>query len=292
MRMWFAVAVLLATAAPASAKAVDVFFYSGQSNASGRATTGYVPDARDAQTLYYYRTDGPGPHDVTSGGEFTILGPLDTGYYGAEVRMGRALVDEGFAPAIIKISDGGTSLAGGWTSRRDGVWWSHWKSDVADAMSDLEAQGYTINVRAFFWMQGESDADAYHGPNYAENLRYFVEDSRAYLATLGYASSDMAFVTALIQDFNPPHSKTVRNAQVQVMETVKHGGWFDTADLNLLDDIHFDAAGVDTLGRRFVDEYLTVLNAPEPSSLGLLLSALAIVSCRCSRSIKHPHSRA
>jgi len=268
-----ATVVLALLASSLNAEEIDVFFYSGQSNASGRISTGYTPDARDGQVMYYYRTDGPSTQDVTSLGTFTTLAPLQTGYYGAEISMGRGMVDSGYNPAIIKISDGGTSLAGGWTSRRNGVWWNHWKNDGADALADLEAQGHTVNVRAFFWMQGESDAHETKTSNfrYEDDLTFFVQDTRDYLGTLGYETANVAFITALIQDFNPPHSNIVRNAQINVMDTVENGGWFDTADLDLMDDIHFDANAVEILGDRFVNEFQSLTHTPEPSTFGLFL---------------------
>lgn len=133
----------------AHAATVDVFFLAGQSNASGRVSSGYVSDPRDAQVQYYYRTDGPPANNVTSGGEFTTLGPLGSGFYGPEITMGRQLVDFGYNPAIIKVSDGGTSLAVDWNSQTSGPWWTNWQNDAAAALSELVADGDTPVLRGF-----------------------------------------------------------------------------------------------------------------------------------------------
>jgi len=53
---------------PVSAAVIDVFFMAGQSNMSGRASSGYVVDPRDSQVSYYYRSDGPPANNETSGG--------------------------------------------------------------------------------------------------------------------------------------------------------------------------------------------------------------------------------
>ena len=268
-----------------SAAVIDVFFLSGQSNASGRNSTGLsLPDLRDAQVQYYYRTDGPWDNDQTSGGNFTTLQPLPTGFYGPEMTLGRGLVDLGYNPAIIKVSDGGQSLADGWNSSgAGGTWWNHWKSDVADALSDLAGGGDTVNLRGFLWMQGESDANDVGRANaYQSNFETFTTDVYSYLNGLGYDASGMQFVTALIDDdlAGSDYEATVRAAQQAVMNNLSPGSCFDTKDLSQQgDNLHFDAAGSQAVGDLFAASIAS--SVPEPSSLSMIgLAAVLTVLSR------------
>ncbi len=262
------------------AENIDVFLFAGQSNASGRVSTGYVADPRDAQVRYYYRTDGPADQDVNSGA-FATLKPLTTGYYGPEITMGRALIDQGYNPAIIKVSDGGTSLASHWNSRTNGTWWNNWKSTVATSLAQLINAGHTVNIRGFFWLQGETDAgNQASANNYQSNFQNLTSDVKAFLNSLGHDASDMAYVTALIH--NPSGSAqyvpAVRDAQQAVMESLPLGGWFDTNDLTTPDNLHFNAAGVAAIGTRFAQTYSSVV--PEPSCLMLALAGGTILTRR------------
>jgi len=285
------------TSIQTSAETIDVFFLAGQSNASGRVYSGYTEDARDSQVLYYYQSDGPSAANVTSGGEFTTLQPLpaateygyDSGFYGPEITLGRALVDQGYNTAIIKVSDGGTNLRDDWNPNGSGTentMWLDWQSQVANALSTLNSEGYTINLRAFFWYQGESDADnAYYSSVYETYFTSFTTEVYAYLGDLGYDSSNMQFVTALIHEdgaYAATDGSEVRAAQQSVMDTLDLGAWFDTSDLTLQsDNMHLDASSIQTVGERFASTYAAAV--PEPASFALGLGFAAMLTIAFSK---------
>lgn len=58
--------------------------------------------------------------------------------------------------AIIKISDGGTSLQVDWNSRRDSgnVWWQHWVNDTTEAIGQLKAMGYSPVLKVLAGFKG------------------------------------------------------------------------------------------------------------------------------------------
>ncbi len=274
------------------AESIDIFFLAGQSNASGRVHTGYTEDPRDAQVMYYYQTDGPSSNDTTSGGEFTTLQPIDTGYYGPEITLGRALVDQGYNTAIIKVTDGGTNLRDDWNPNGSGTentMWLDWQSQVANALSTLDTEGYTINLRGFFWYQGESDADnTYYSSVYETYFTTFTTEVYSYLSGLGYDTSSMQFVTALIHEdgnYGETDGTVVRAAQQNVMDNMELGSYFDTSDLTLQeDDMHLDAYSIQTVGERFADSYAAAVPEPKTCALGLgLAAALAIAAPRKRR---------
>jgi len=272
-----------------SAESIDVFFLAGQSNASGRVDTGYTADPRDADVQYYYQSDGPSANNVTSGGVFTSLQPLATGYYGPEITLGRALVDQGYNTAIIKVSDGGTNLRDDWNPNGSGTentMWLDWQSQVANALNLLETGGNTINLRGFFWYQGESDADnAYYASVYETYFTTFTNEVYDYLDGLGYDSSNMQFVTALIHEdgaYAATDGSEVRAAQQSVMNTMALGSWFDTSDLTLqADNMHLDATSIQITGERFASTYAAAV--PEPASFALGLGFASMLTMALSK---------
>ena len=273
-----------------SAATVDVFFLAGQSNASGRATTGYTYDSRDDQVAYHYYTDGGGTFDSDG---FTTISPMTSGYYGSEVAIGRELISSGYNPAIIKVSKGGQSLAinGHWNtvSTSSTSTWQIWKSEVSSALSTILANGDTPILRAFFWNQGETDADNETYANaYEANFNQLVVDVFAELTD--YGSDKMQFITALTHStygINTPldYADTVRDAQQNIMNAQSNYHYFDTNDISdtgqynestnpdgmMGDHLHFNGAGLDEIGSRFVNTYLA--SVPEPSATSILFIA-------------------
>ncbi|MCP5524706.1 MAG: hypothetical protein H7A46_24530 [Verrucomicrobiales bacterium] len=227
----------------------DIVILCGQSNASGRVSQGYEALPGDAAIPFHYDTDGPVWFRASSAG-WTTLHPIpETGVYGPEIAMGRHLAGAGWAPCVIKVSRGSTSLAENWHNNDGGgEMWDLWQSEVRDALGSLEADGATI--RAIVWMQGENDATRLEwSDSYAANLKKLRGDMLQYLASLGWNSSSTLFVCGRVLD-NQPHSAEVRLAQTQQEVAV------DTDDLNTLDGVHYDADSVAVLGTRFADAIL------------------------------------
>ncbi|MGE9296293.1 MAG: sialate O-acetylesterase [Puniceicoccales bacterium] len=240
-----------------TSRVIDVFLLAGQSNMSGRVDTGFAPDPRDAECLYYYRTDGPATSDVDSGGQFQELSTLASGYYGPEITMARNLVDKGYRVAVIKVSDGGRSLDVDWNSTTYGIWWKNWLSEVNFALSELERMGYIVRLRGFLWLQGETDAsNAGRAANYEDNFIDLLANVNAQLTAWGYDVSTMERVCALIRTQSGAHAETVRDAQITVMDASADACWFDTDDLSMQpDNLHYDAAGIQAIGVRFAEPF-------------------------------------
>ena len=257
---------------------IDVFFIAGQSNAAGRITENPAdsnrenflpvpPNTNDVLVQYYYNTDGPASiDDQTSGQNFTTLRSLpNTGYYGPEISAGRQLVELGYNPAIIKITEGGTNLAADWNSRDGGELWQRWASEVGVALNELSSQGAEVRLRGFLWLQGESDSgtgNSGRARNYEARFSSLVEDVYGVLGTgasdanvangttngLGYDTSELEFVTALIhprvspeglanfgngiEPFNITNRIAVRNAQMAVSNEASNRSFFETVHLD------------------------------------------------------------
>ena len=235
---------------------VDVFFLAGQSNMSGRVADGFEATPWDDEILYNFVSDGPSQSNRRSEG-FTSLGPLDTGFYGPEITIGRRLLAEGYAPVLVKVSDGGPSLADAWNSGDGGRMWRTWVAIARQSLEALEAQGRDIRLRGFFWLQGETDAlDPTDADAYGGRFRRFVSDVHWTLTELGWNTEQMRFVTALIRDSpNLPHADLVRRAQVDTMLSMRLGEWFDTDRLETFDRLHYSSASIAIIGEQFVEGF-------------------------------------
>ncbi len=251
----------------------DVFFLGGQSNASGRNNTGYVSQPVDAMTPYYYDTDGPAGSPTGASG-WTTMGPLSNGYYGSEIEASRQLRSQGYNPAFIKVSIGGTNLHTQWESP-SGSMWSKWQTTQSDALAALTANGHTYDMKAYFWMQGETDAaNATHASNYAVNFNQFVTDTRSVLG-----EPDLPFVTALVREDGAVGRTTVADAQRAVMDGIVNGRYFSTNDFGMKsDNVHYNVDGINAMGEGFALGFESV---PEPSStIMVILGGLAFVVVR------------
>ncbi|MEM7393487.1 MAG: sialate O-acetylesterase, partial [Verrucomicrobiota bacterium] len=149
----------------------DLVIHCGQSQLRGEACC-FTPESADTNILYYMgRADGPPGMYHSSGGDWTTLGPTPNGYWGPEVSSSRQRHAAGENVAVFKYSQGGTSLNVDWNSRTGGFMWNNMTASLIDAVTDLEGMGHDINLRAFFWVQGGSDANQSAAANaYAGNL--------------------------------------------------------------------------------------------------------------------------
>jgi cysteine-rich repeat protein len=284
VRRAFAIAILclLGRAAVAGADPVQVVILAGQSNAVGYGSdANLLPPALYApQTdVRFWFDEGsffsiPNPSlRIDSGDAFvplkfqsdpsglTFAGPVDG--FGSEIKLGRLLADAFLADvAIVKFAVSGSSLAVDWNPATPGSFYHQMQNDVAGALAALAAAGDSGQVAAFFWMQGEADAQT--GPAaaaYEANLTSFIAQVRA-----DFGSAALPFVLGRINVnidtsccFSFPFKDAVRTAQANVAGAVPGTVMVDTDDLPLIaDNLHFTAAGQLALGERFANAYLAL----------------------------------
>jgi hypothetical protein len=110
-------------------------------------------------------------------------------------------------------------------------------------------------------MQGERDALEKHGEVYAESLKGLVRQLSADLKR-----DDVNVVIGRINDYSMdnkshPHWTLVRDAQVRAAKELPRAAWVDTDDLNGgKNDIHATKEGYDTLGKRFAEQAIALIN--------------------------------
>lgn len=174
---------------------------------------------------------------------------------------------------VVKDAQGGQPI------RR---WYKKWKpakGDEPKATGDLydrlmtkvnvTIEGKNIQTVTFVWMQGERDAREKHGQVYAASFKGLLDQLRQDLGR-----KDINFVIGRISDFDMgnkryPHWTKVRKAQVAVAQADPRGEWVDTDDLNdgknrkgkqISNDLHYSVQGYKTLGKRFADKAIALIN--------------------------------
>ncbi len=303
IKLLAACALFAGTTCAVHAEVIDVFLLAGQSNMAGFVNTGYTHDTRDDNVRYFFHTEYDFNSVQTKSTAFTPLAPIETtGFYGPEIMLGRALIDGGLNPAIVKVSFGGTSLSTAWNSRASSgnAWWQNWKDATATALGQLTADGHTVNIRGFFWLQGESDAgNQTMADAYETHFTHLTADVASYLNGLGYGTDEMVYITALIHHpgGGMPHAPVVRTAQMNVMNALDRGAYFDTSDLERMPahyhpfrgqpgiygglypaNLHFGESANNTIGMRFAETYFSVV--PEPSSAMLVIGVGLLFAMR------------
>lgn len=146
------------------AKQVDLFILAGQSNMQGwRSDAAAYP--RDTHKLdqtipFYFEA----LHYSSSSKHWQTLAPqrghFVKGHFGPEVSLARALKQAHLNPAIFKYSSGGSSIKTDWKGPGGHGLYDDMVKNLKLAINELKAQGNTVNIRAFIWIQGESDADS------------------------------------------------------------------------------------------------------------------------------------
>jgi len=163
--------------------AYDTVILAGQSNARGTALLSMLASP--------YETPYPGVrlYDSTPfyhrSREWGDLGPVTSSAnygYGCELSLGRDLdADAGWPNvAIYKCAEGSTSLTSDWAPATVGQNWDELTDVYARAVACLPNAGDSLNVRAFIWIQGESDTVVEaHSLAYEANLTAFIAAVRA-----------------------------------------------------------------------------------------------------------------
>jgi hypothetical protein len=172
---------------------------------------------------------------------------------------------------VVKDAQGGQPI------RR---WYKKWKTAQGDApekTGDLydrlmarvktETNGKKFDTITFVWMQGERDAKEKHGDVYAESMRGLIDQLSADMD-----GQKIHFVLGRLSDFDNdntryPHWTMVREAIIKVAEEDPLGAWVDTDDLNnkpgkdgaTRDDLHYTKEGYVTLGKRFAEAAIKLI---------------------------------
>lgn len=229
---------------------VDVYIIAGQSNAQGLAPISGLPGNLQVTLtgVKIYQTGTKVYEDMLAG---TNNYGQNAAQFGPEVKLGKSLLDYGKHPYFIKFGVGGSCLS---TLQPGGV--LNWnvastnqnldilKGYIRAGLNEINRLGYTPRIRAFIWMQGESDAiDSGSSTAYQTNLENFISNVRSYVGL-----SNMPFVIGRINYAAAAFRTAVRTAQSTVGAEM-NCYWIDTdAYTQLGDALHYDATGQVSFG--------------------------------------------
>ena len=244
-----------------AAAAIVVLF--GQSNAEGHADGSALPPTllgpQPAARMWQEWTGSFAA--IEHGVNTRSYGPA--AWCGPELTLAHALTTTGRVLYLLKVAAPGATLGpspGPWSEWNPGAGelyavLLHRLDAAADA---LRAQGLRPHVGALCMMQGESDAtDARLARTYRDNLAALFAALQRDLHQRGLAGAvppavALGLVHPRLSAAAFPFVDEVRRAQHAAALALPRGVVVETADLTFRPDgVHFDLAGVTTLGQRF-----------------------------------------
>jgi hypothetical protein len=282
MRMFplFAICLLFGSSAGAEEKKpIELILVAGQSNAVGfDADPALLPEsADDTQVKFWYRCGDPpvDEHDVSSAKKWITLGPQPKGNpklkskesprqygnfsgadggFGPEIGMARALRES--QPerriAVVKVAFSGTAIGTDWNpdAEEGDVQGDCYRSLVAEtkaAVAALRAEGEAVELRAFVWVQGESDSNGKDAPLYARRLAHMIANLRKDLEAV-----DMVALLAVNTQFGlgkREHMPAIVVAQQEVAKKDARAVYVDTSKATIANAAHYDTQGTLDVGK-------------------------------------------
>ena len=129
-------------------------------------------------------------------------------------------------------------------------------------------KGETLASVTFVWMQGERDAKESLGDQYPASFRRIIAQVKT---DLNHA--EVHFVVGRLSDFDMTNARypewtRIREVQEALAKESPVGAWVDTDDLNdgvnrrgkaIKDDLHYSVEGYKTLGQRFAEAAIRML---------------------------------
>ena len=258
----FVVTVLSTNPPPVDTNRYDVYLAAGQSNMDGRGSTseltGDLASWNQPQTdvrVFYANPVNLDPLNPTYNTGWQMLTPgfsvppgfsgtLPSTRFGPELAFARAVADANTnrSIALIKVSQGGTSLSSDWKPT-SGYMYATLTNIARVALQSLTNSGAQYTLRGMIWHQGESDGSL-STATYQARLTEFIAAVRN-----DFGVANLPFV---VGELATNRSLTVRQAQLNVSETVPYVGFASSSNLVTLapDDPHFTSEGALIMGQR------------------------------------------
>ena len=286
MRIFFLIAICLLISSLAGAdekKPLELILVAGQSNAVGfDADPALLPESsHDAEARFWYRCGDPpvDEHDISSSKKWIMLGPQPKGNpkqkskesprqygnfsgadggFGPEIGMARTLREA--QPerriAVVKVAFSGTAIGTDWNpdAQEGDAQGDCYRSLVAEtkaAVAVLQAEGETVILRAFVWVQGESDSNANDAPLYARRMAHMIANLRKDLG-----AADLAAMLAVNTQFGlgkREHMPAIVKAQQVVAKKDARAVYVDTGKATIANAAHYDTQGTLDVGKWFAE---------------------------------------
>jgi hypothetical protein len=225
---------------------IPLIIIAGQSNAQGQCGEGAPSElSSDFMHRFGYSIDGG-----TTVNDNALLSDIDT-RWGVELEIGRRLQGDFKKVAILKVTNGSTSLGVHW--KPAGSMYNEFVAQYAATKAALELDGYTVVPSAFIWIHGESDSnDASYAADYLTNynaMRQGFENDVGLLQSVKTIITETPLKDGLPRDYQSVvdnHKLTISN---------QHGNaYIDTSDLTIqVDGTHYNSDSLVILGHRCYD---------------------------------------
>ena len=243
---------------------IDLFIMGGQSNMQGwRSDAAEYPQAGikfDPDIPFYWEA----VDYASSKGEWRSLEPqaghFIKGHFGPEVMFSRQLKRSGLHPAIFKYSFGSSNLRDVWKTPGAGGLYDKMTHQLKRAIKLLKFQGHQVNIRAFIWIQGESDADTDKlAEAYYHNLRNMLHHFRHTIVK----NPKLPILLGL--DEQHPRvaiRPAVVEAQKKIAADDPNINFISMRGLEKSDVTHLTAKGVIAHGERLYNSYIKLTYLP------------------------------
>ena len=236
---------------------IDLFIWAGQSNAQGWMGNAeeYPKDELDLDHSILLNWTFFGKE--SSKGEWVNMQPqtgrFPLGHFGPEVSFARELKKAGYNPAIFKYCLGATGLARDWKAPGGGGIYDQMIKDLLPAIQKLKDKGYSVNIRGFIWIQGESDGDSdVNASAYYENLKRLIDNLRNTVLN----KPDLKIILG-VDEQHPFMVKRpmVVQAQKSIAEEDKNISFTTMIGLPKADATHLTPEGLTEHGKRIFEAY-------------------------------------
>jgi len=256
---------------------IDLFVWAGQSNAMGQQgdAAQYPADTDNLDNQIRFNWDVLNGSDS---GLCTTMEPQDLGHYftaghfGPEVTFSRKLIHAGYNPAIFKYTQGATSIHEHWLAPGAGGMYDDMVTALNTAITALEAQGHTVTVRGFIWIQGESDSNTDARANaYNANLTNLINDFRNNVVSNATLPTILG-VDEQFFDLTGHERHQILNAHQDLAlndATIKFTSMYGYPKGDVT---HLTPAGVISHGEDLFDSYLLLISGQYPSESCMLTS--------------------
>lgn len=266
---------------------VKIYVMAGQSNMAVSAGPGAIAEtapevktwieSEDNDVLFFWRNIENTQHNEPGErvGEKTQWG------YEAIIAYELSRYWEATDPAqefvIVKVNKGATGM-GWWTPAREEAHalYLALHDAVLGAVEAIESSGKAWEGGAFFWHQGENDANPaisdHHATVYTERLEALVDKTADENAS-GYPglrpllqSPDMPVVVGRIKNYGPGRNMSIYRKNLWdwvVAEDNQPAAMINCDDFTTTDGTHYDAPSIVLGGRRFSDAYLNLVAPAE-----------------------------
>lgn len=246
------------TQLPDGMERLDLFLLIGQSNMKGR---GIMPDEpkRDPRLVMMHLKDDAwylARHPLHLTGDAKTFAGHDNAGVGSGLAFAEAVAarDPKLRVGLIPCAVGGSQIA---------LWQKGAKLyDEAMRRAKLAVQQTSpvkARIRAALWLQGEADATAERLPVYEGKLLKLVDDLRADLSL-----PELPFLACTIGEMKADGGAGGRAKMNELLLSLPskrpHTACVDTRDLkgNIGDNVHFDTASQNEIGRRFAGKYFAL----------------------------------